>query len=161
MNKPEIMAIADKIGTRYFAENMPEYCGVISQNPITHGSFKRMEKEARCFDYSVLDKAVADAKHIYVHEIVDDVNEMAAVEVVHDLDSDDYVVIDIRAEGECIETSCESVRIPFHKLKTEFKKLAKDKKYLLYCEKGIMSQLHAQYLRDSKECEDIKVYRPL
>jgi thiamine biosynthesis protein ThiI len=86
---------------------------------------------------------------------------MAAVEVVHDLDSDDYVVIDIRAEGECIETSCESVRIPFHKLKTEFKKLAKDKKYLLYCEKGIMSQLHAQYLRDSKECEDIKVYRPL
>lgn len=161
MNKPDIMAIADKIGTRHFAENMPEYCGVISQNPITHGSFKRMEKEAKHFDYTVLDKAVEDAKHIYVDEVVDDVNSMAAVEVVHDLDSDDFVVIDIRAEGECIETSCESVRIPFHQLKTEFKKLAKDKKYLLYCEKGIMSQLHAQYLRDSKECEDIRVYRPL
>jgi thiamine biosynthesis protein ThiI len=161
MNKPDIMAIADTIGTRHFAENMPEYCGVISQNPITHGSFKRMEKEAKHFDYDVLDKAVADAKHIYVDEVIADVNEMAAVEVVHDLDSDDYVVIDIRAEGECIETSCESVKIPFHQLKTEFKKLAKDKKYLLYCEKGIMSQLHAQYLRDSKECEDIKVYRPL
>ncbi len=161
MNKPEIMAIADNIGTRHFAESMPEYCGVISQNPITHGSFKRMEKEAKKFNYEVLDKAVADAKHIYVDEVVADVNNMAAVEVVHDLDSEDFVVIDIRAEGECIETSCESIKIPFHKLKTEFKKLAKDKKYLLYCEKGIMSQLHAQYLRDSKECEDIRVYRPL
>ena len=161
MNKPDIMAIADKIGTRHFAESMPEYCGVISQNPITHGSFKRMEKEAKRFDYEVLDKAVADAKHIYVDEVIADVNEMAAVEVVHDLDSEDFVVIDIRAEGECIETSCESIKIPFHRLKSEFKKLAKDKKYLLYCEKGIMSQLHAQYLRDSKECEDIRVYRPL
>ncbi len=57
MNKPDIMAIADTIGTRHFAESMPEYCGVISQNPITHGSFKRMEKEAKRFDYEVLEKA--------------------------------------------------------------------------------------------------------
>jgi len=160
MNKPEIMAIADDIGTRHFAESMPEYCGVISQNPITHGSFKRMEKEAKRFNYEVLDKAVADAQHIYVDEVVDDVTNMAAVEVVNELEGEDYVVIDIRAEEDCIETPCESIKIPFHKLKSEFPKLTKDKKYLLYCEKGIMSQLHAQYLRDAKMCEDIKVYRP-
>jgi len=69
-------------------------------------------------------------------------------------------VIDIRAEDECIETSCESIKIPFYQLKTEFKKLPKDKNYLLYCEKGIMSQLHAQYIRDAEECENIRVYRP-
>jgi len=44
MNKPEIIDIATKIGTRRFAENMPEYCGVISKNPITHGSYKRMAR---------------------------------------------------------------------------------------------------------------------
>ena len=160
MNKPEIMAIADDIGTRHFAESMPEYCGVISQNPIIHGSFKRMEKEAKRFDYEVLDKAVADAQYIYVDEVVQDINDLAAVEVVKDLSSEEYVVIDIRAEENCIETPCESIKIPFHQLKTEFPKLAKDKKYLLYCEKGIMSQLHAQYLRDAKIDEDVKVYRP-
>ncbi len=160
MNKPEIIAIADEIGTRHFAENMPEYCGVISQNPITHGSFKRMQKEAAKFDYSVLDKAVEDAQHIYVDEIVADVNNLAAVEVIHDLDSGEYVVIDIRAEGECIQTPCESIKIPFHQLKTEFDKLPKDKEYLLYCDKGIMSQLHAQYLRDAKNIENVRVYRP-
>ncbi len=160
MNKPEIMAIADKIGTRHFAESMPEYCGVISQNPITHGSFKRMEKEAARFNYEVLDKAVEDAQQIYVHDIVDDINNLAAVEVVHDLNSGDFTVIDIRAEGECIQTTCPTIMIPFHQLKTEFEKLPQDKQYLLYCEKGIMSQLHAQYLRDDKKCENIRVYRP-
>lgn len=161
MNKPDIMAIADDIGTRHFAESMPEYCGVISQNPITHGSFKRMEREAKKFDYRVLDKAVEDAQSIYVDEVIDDVSNLAPIEVVNDLDSGDYVVIDIRAEEECIETSCECIKIPFHKLKTEFPKLPQDREYLLYCEKGIMSQLHAQYLRDAKKTKNVRVYRPL
>jgi len=139
---------------------MPEYCGVISKNPITHGSYKRMEKEAKRFDYAVLDKAVGDAQTIYVDEIIDDVANTAAIEVISDLATGEYVIIDIRAEDECIETSSESIKIPFHKLKTEFKKLPQDKEYLLYCEKGIMSQLHAQYLQDSEERKNVRVYRP-
>jgi len=161
MNKPDIINIANEIGTRHFAESMPEYCGVISQNPITHGSFKRMEKVALKFDYDVLKRVVGESKHIYVHEIIDDVTNLAAVEVVNKLDSDNFVVIDIRAEDECIKTSCQTLKIPFYNLKKEFEKLPKDKDYLLYCEKGIMSQLHAQYLRDAKICDNIKVYRPL
>ncbi|SFV64546.1 tRNA S(4)U 4-thiouridine synthase (former ThiI) / Rhodanese-like domain required for thiamine synthesis [hydrothermal vent metagenome] len=159
MNKPEIIDIANKIGTRRFAESMPEYCGVISKNPITHGSYKRMEKEAKRFDYTVLDKAVENAQHIYVDEILDDVTNNTAIEVVTKLD-ENVVVIDIRAEDECIQTSCESIKIPFHRLKSEFKKLPKDKEYLLYCEKGIMSQLHAQYLRDAENAKNVRVYRP-
>ncbi len=161
MNKPEIIDIASEIGTKHFAENMPEYCGVISKNPITHGSFKRMEREAKRFDYSVLDRAVEEAKSIYVDEIVDDITSNAPIEIVEDLDGGDYVVIDIRGESRAIETSCETLNIPFHKLKMEFKKLPQDKNYLLYCEKGVMSQLHAQYLRDSQNRENIKVYRPI
>lgn len=160
MNKPEIMSIADDIGTRHFAESMPEYCGVISQNPITHGSFKRMEKEAKRFNYEVLDRAVDDAQHIYVDEVVADVAKMAAIEVVEELDIKKHVVIDIRAEDGCIETACESIKIPFFKLKKAFETLPKDKEYLLYCDKGIMSQLHGQFLKDAKICENIKVYRP-
>lgn len=159
MNKPEIIDIANTIGTRRFAESMPEYCGVISKGPITHGSYKRMEKEAKRFNYNVLDKAVADAKTIYVDEVIDDVTNASPIEVISHL-NDDYTVIDIRAEDDCIETSCESIKIPFHKLKTDFKKLDQNKEYLLYCEKGIMSQLHAQYLRDAEDAKNVKVYRP-
>ncbi|HHD75132.1 MAG TPA: tRNA 4-thiouridine(8) synthase ThiI, partial [Nitratifractor sp.] len=159
MTKPEIIDIANTIGTRRFAESMPEYCGVISKSPITHGSYKRMEREAKRFDYTVLDKAIENAQHINVDEILDDVTNNTAIEVVHEL-NDEFVVIDIRAEDECIETSCESIKIPFHRLKSEFKKLPKDKEYLLYCEKGIMSQLHAQYLRDAQDAKNVRVYRP-
>jgi thiamine biosynthesis protein ThiI len=160
MNKPEIISVANEIGTRHFAENMPEYCGVISQNPITHGSFKRMEKVAQKFDYDVLHKAVEDAQHLNIDEIVNDVANLAPIEVVKDLSTGDFVVIDIRPEDECIKTSCKSIKIPFHQLKMEFEKLPKDKEYLFYCDKGIMSQLHAQYLRDAKGYKNIRVYRP-
>lgn len=160
MNKPEIMDIANDIGTKRFAESMPEYCGVISQNPVTHGSYERMEKEAKKFDYTVLDKAVENASKIYVSDIVADINEIGKIDVVTDLSSGEYTVIDIRQGDACIETSCETLKIPFHKLKNEFKKLPQDKEYLFYCDKGILSQLHAQYLRDAENYNNIKVYRP-
>jgi thiamine biosynthesis protein ThiI len=80
--------------------------------------------------------------------------------VVETLDKEEYVVIDIRGEEETFKSSFETLNIPFYKLKTEFKKLPQDKEYLLYCEKGVMSQLHAQYLRDSEKRENVKVYRP-
>ena len=159
MNKPEIIDIATKIGTRRFAENMPEYCGVISKNPITHGSYKRMAKEAQRFNYEVLDQAVSDAKSIYVDEVIDDVSQDAPIEVISDLESGEYVVIDIRGE-EASSTPFACLNIPFYKLKTEFKKLPQEKEYLLYCEKGVMSQLHAQYLCDAENRQNVRVYRP-
>jgi thiamine biosynthesis protein ThiI len=160
MNKPEIIRIANDIGTRRFAESMPEYCGVISKNPITHGSFKRMEKEAQRFNYEVLNKAVDDAEHIYVDEIVENITEHAPIEIVKELDNTKHVIIDIRPEEQCIKSECETLKIPFYQLKTQFKKLPQDKEYLLYCDKGVMSQLHAQFLRDAEGAENVKVYRP-
>jgi thiamine biosynthesis protein ThiI len=160
MNKPEIINIASEIGTKHFAENMPEYCGVISQNPITHGSFKRMEKVAQKFNYDVLHKAVQEAQYLDIDQIVEDIEQLAPVEVVHDIQNDKHTVIDIRPEDECIELACETLKIPFHKLKVEFEKLPQDREYLLYCDKGIMSQLHAQYLRDAKNITNVSVYRP-
>ncbi len=160
MNKPEIIEIANEIGTRRFAETMPEYCGVISKNPVTHGSYDRIEKVAKMFDYEVLEKAVQNAVKIDVKDIVADVGDIGEIEVVSDITSGKYTIIDIRQENSCIEANCEVIKIPFYELKTKFAKLPQNKEYLFYCDKGILSQLHAQYLRDSLNIENIKVYRP-
>ena len=160
MSKPDIIDIAYKIGTRRFAEAMPEYCGVISKNPVTHGSYERMEKEAKYFDYSILDEAVKKSVFVNVDEIDQDVNQIGQMEIVNDLSGADYTVIDIRQTPDCIKTSVETIKIPFYNLKNEFKKLPQDKTYLFYCDKGILSQLHAQFLRDSENYTNIKVYRP-
>lgn len=160
MSKPDIIEIAQKIGTRRFAEAMPEYCGVISKNPVTHGSYERIQKEAKAFDYTILDEAVKRTSFINVDEIDLDVNEIGQMEIVSELNNEDFVVIDIRQTTDCIKTSVETIKIPFYDLKREFKKLPQDKTYLFYCDKGIMSQLHAQYLKDSEGYTNIKVYRP-
>ena len=164
MNKPDIMAIADQIGTRYFAENMPEYCGVISQNPVISASFSRMEREARKFDYSVLDRAVEAAITIPVDKIVEDVTATAHIDVLNTV-PENTRVIDIRSEAEQHRAPLELeghevLTIPFHTLNQGFTKLDQSKGYLLYCEKGVMSQLHAQYLKD-KGFDNVRVYRPV
>ena len=160
MHKTEIMDIANDIGTRRFAETMPEYCGVISKNPNIHGSFKRMEEESRKFDYKVLDKAVENALSLRIHEIENDISQIAEIETVSDSSSGDYTIIDIRQGDEKLEVECETIKIPFFKLKSEFKKLPQDKEYLFYCDKGILSQLNAQYLKDAENFTNIRVYRP-
>ena len=161
MDKPDIMAMADKIGTRHYAESIPEYCGVISKNPVINGSFKRVEKEASRFDYSILDKAVAESVSVAVDTIIQDINEKAVIDVVTELSSE--VVIDIRKPEEVksqplgLDSAC--LEIPFFELKRQFKNLDQTKEYLLYCDKGIMSQLHAKLLAD-EGFTNIKVYRP-
>ena len=160
MSKPDIIDIANKIGTTRFAESMPEYCGVISKNPVTHGNYERTASEARRFDYTILDEAVKNSAFINVDEMDQNISEIGQMEVISDLSSGDYTVIDIRQSDDCIETSVETLKIPFYKLKSEFKKLPQDKEYLFYCEKGILSQLHAQFLRDAENYTNIKVYRP-
>ena len=160
MSKPDIIDIANKIGTTRFAESMPEYCGVISKNPVTHGNYERAASEARRFDYTILDEAVQNAVFINVDEMDQNISEIGQMEVISDLSSGNYTVIDIRQSDDCIETSVETLKIPFYKLKSEFKKLPQDKEYLFYCEKGILSQLHAQFLRDAENYTNIKVYRP-
>ena len=161
MDKPDIMAMADKIGTRHYAESIPEYCGVISKNPVINGSFKRVEKEASRFDYSILDKAVAESVSVAVDTIIQDINEKAVIDVVTELSAE--VVIDIRKPEEVksqplgLDSAC--LEIPFFELKRQFKNLDQAKEYLLYCDKGIMSQLHAKLLAD-EGFTNIKVYRP-
>ena len=159
MSKPEIIDIASKIGTKKFAEAMPEYCGVISQNPVTAGSFDRVEKEAKAFDYTVLEEAIKNRKIKNIKDVLDDICEVGTLEVVNNLKGND-VIIDIRQSSDTLKASCTVLKIPFYDLKKEFKKLDQDKTYLLYCDKGVLSQLHGQYLKDEQKFTNIKVYRP-
>ena len=138
---------------------MPEYCGVISQNPVTAGSFDRVEKEAKAFDYTVLEEAIKNRKIKNIKDVLNDICEVGTLEVVNSLNEND-TVIDIRQSSDILQVSCNVLKIPFYDLKKEFKKLDQDKTYLLYCDKGVMSQLHGQYLKDEQKFTNIKVYRP-
>jgi thiamine biosynthesis protein ThiI len=156
-DKQEIINIARTIGTEEFSKDIPEYCAVISNKPTTRGKLERVEWEESKFDMAVLDTALENARHQLISELVDDLSaEAAQVKIVSTLDSDS-TVIDIRhpdrvditpfpLSGEALKG--ELLSIPFYRLRSSFADLDKDKRYLLYCGKGMMSRLHAANLVD-------------
>ena len=164
MDKGEIIDISRKIGTETFAASMPEYCGVISVNPTTRAKLARVEAEEENFDMAVLQRAIDERIAQNIDEIVDDLNADLTVPIVADVVGADQVVIDIRHPDEeeanplkLLNVTIE--KIPFYSLNKQFPQLDTGKQYLLYCQKGVMSQLHAANLKDAGHT-NIGVYRP-
>lgn len=154
-DKPEIIDIARSIGTATFAERMPEYCGVISRKP--NAACKRADVEAAeaDIDWSVLERAVDAAKI----EAIDDLSWVSQDDLEADLSAPvengrPVVVIDVRHPTEAEEAPLELadreiLRIPFYSLNRRFESLDPNAHYLLYCDKGVMSKLHALHLKDA------------
>ena len=76
----------------------------------------------------------------------------------------DGVIIDVRHPSEeerkpLVMPNIEIQKIPFYDLHTRFAELDKSKSYLLYCDKGVMSKLHASHLVE-QGYTNVKVYRP-
>ena len=164
-DKETIINLARKIGTEDFARTMPEFCGVISKSPTVKAVKEKIEAEEANFDFDILYKAVAEAQNLDIRQIAEQSKELVTeVETVSELAAENEIVVDIRSNDEqegkpLIIDNIEVIHIPFYKLSTEFASLAKDKTYLLYCDRGVMSRLQALYL-----CEqgytNVKVYRP-
>lgn len=156
-DKQQIIDIAREIGTEEFSKDIPEYCAVISNKPTTRARRHRIEREESRFDFAVLDAAIGSAKHQLITDLVADLgSESAEVKIVETLDSES-TVIDIRHPDE-VELKPlilvgqnqpdELLNIPFYQLRSGFEELDKNKNYLLYCGKGMMSRLHAANLMD-------------
>lgn len=162
MDKPEIIDITRKIGAYESASTMPEYCGVISDRPTTAAKRDKLEAEETEFDFSVLEKAVAEAEVMAIDEIVENANINADIEALTRVE-DHQVVVDIRAPHEAERKplnlpGVKTMQIPFYKLESEVPQLESNNEYLLYCEKGVMSQMHAQHLIELG-FNNIKIYR--
>ena len=162
-DKTDIIRTARAIGTEEFAANMPEYCGVISVKPTTRAKRERVEEEEGHFDFSVLDRAISNRVLQTIDRVMEDLQgETPEVEIVSE--PGDAVVIDIRhpTEEEIDPLELDKVdveTIPFYRLSNAFKEMDKDKHYLLYCARGVMSQLHASHLLD-EGYRNVGVFRP-
>jgi len=163
-DKQDIIDIARKIGTEDFAKTIPEYCGVISKKPTVKAVLSKVEAEEGNFDFSILDKVVAETRVFDIRDIGKETEaEITAVDLVENI-SENAIVVDIRSPEEEDEKplkidNIEVKHIPFYKLATQFGDLDMSKDYLLYCDHGVMSKLQALYLIDNG-FKNVKVYRP-
>lgn len=162
MDKGEIIDLSRKIGTETFAAQMPEYCGVISVNPTTRAKLWRVEQEEANFDMAVLDRAYEQRHAQNIDELINDLDADLSVNVVQELPAN-AVLIDIRhpdeEEQQPLKTHQNSLKIPFYQLNKKFPELNQQQTYYLYCQKGVMSQLHAANLKDAGFA-NVGVFRP-
>jgi thiamine biosynthesis protein ThiI len=163
MGKGDIIQLAIDIGTEPFAAHMPEYCGVISVKPTTRAKLLRVEHEETKFDMTVLERAIAAARIQNIDEVANDDNTATPVDILV-APVTGSIVIDVRhpneAERKPLRAGNVAIeKIPFYELQARAADFDRDKTYLLYCDKGVMSKLHAAHLLE-QGYSNIKVYRP-
>mgnify|MGYP000026458751 CR=1 FL=1 len=162
-DKEDIIRLSKKIGTEDFAAAMPEYCGVISVKPTTRAKRDRVENQEMKFDFSVLDDAIETAQFVNIDELANQELQVHDVEVLN-VPIHNGVIIDVRhpteEERKPLSVSGATIaKIPFYQLHGKYAELDQSKSYLLYCDKGVMSKLHASHLVE-QGYSNVKVYRP-
>ena len=162
MDKPDIIDMSRAIGTEVFAKNVPEYCGVISQKPTTRARLDRIEHEESRFDFAVLDHAVADRVAVNIDGIVASCDTDEPVPVLAAV-PENSTVLDIRhpdeVERKPLHAAGDLRLLPFYQLHKRYTELDRERHYLLYCERGVMSRLQAGFLR-SQGFAHISLYQP-
>lgn len=162
-HKQDIIDTAERIGTASFAKNMPEYCGVISVNPTTRAKRPRIEHEESRFDMAVLERALERVRRVSIDRVIDELGTDLRVEEVSAALAG-QIILDIRHPDATEEAPLEVPGIevqtlPFYAINNRFKELDSNRQYLLYCDKGVMSRLHAHHLL-SEGHTNVRVYRP-
>lgn len=165
-DKQDIVDLAREIGTEEFSAVIPEYCGVISVKPTTRAKLPRVLHAEKRFDFAVLEAAIAGRSGLDIRtmELVNkEGGAPLEAEVPIVIAAEKLVILDIRHPDEEERRPLTAVpypveRVPFFRLNTRFAQLAPERHYLLYCDKGVMSRLHAGHLREQGHA-NVGVYR--
>ena len=162
-DKHDIIATARQIGAAGFVERIPEYCGVISRRPNAACLAEDVRQVEVAFNDDVLEQALASAKL----EPIDKMRWQPTLAMEQSLnqqfDQQRAIVIDVRHPHEAELSPLtlddhEILALPFYSLNRKFAELDQTKTYLLYCDKGVMSKMHALHLADAG-FNNVGVYR--
>ncbi len=165
-HKSDIIAEARRIGTAQFSEGVPESCAVASHRPRTQVSPQvAAAAEERCCP-QLLQWAVAHSRRHALDRPLPapPVGEADGTVPVVRTAAPGSVIIDLRAPTETHRrplrnAAAEILCIPAYELGSRLPSLAPDRQYLLYCQRGALSRLHAVRLRERGYAR-VSVYRP-
>ncbi len=146
LDKPEIIERAERIGTAVLSRHVREYCAIVPDRPVTHAKPAAAADEESQVDLSVLEPAVRDRKVL-------DLRALGSVDLVQP-----YLFVDEIPDGAVI-LDC---RTPHHfkawhfpgaeqrnldELARDFRKLEKERTYVLYCSFGVLTAHLAEVMQ--------------
>lgn len=158
--KQEIITIAKQIGTETFANQMPEFCGVLSKKPSTAAKIGVIQKEEERLSENLIQDAIAQKEVVKISRMpTQRTEEVQSVYVVQPGE----IVIDLRKPDEKKNKQApfpnnEIIDIAFYDINEAFPKLDQSKTYIFFCSKGIMSISHARDLH-SRGFKNIKFFK--
>ena len=137
-DKEEIIARARHIGTAALSEQVKEYCAIAPGHPVTAAREERVLAEENKLDLAVVERAVAGMKKLNVRQLSP--TDLVAPYIFSTVLIPDAVLIDCRTEQQFQAWHAPgALHREEWELASEFKRLDRNRKYLLYCAHGIQS----------------------
>ena len=146
LDKNEIIARAERIGTAALSAQIREYCDIARHRPVTHSSVAAARNEESKIDLGVLEAAVAGRKVI-------DLRSLQAVDLIQPYlfaseVGEDATVLDCREPHHYAAWHYPGAqRRDLSDLAARFKDLDKTGRYVLYCSFGVQSAYLAEAMQ--------------
>jgi tRNA uracil 4-sulfurtransferase len=137
-DKDEIIERAQRIGTAGLSEQVKEYCAIAPGRPVTAASVAAVDREESSLDLTVIERAVAGRKILDLRALT--ATDLVAPYLFIDEVPADAVVLDCRPEPQY-----QAWHLPGAEHRDEydllqrFKRLDRDRRYVLYCGHGIQT----------------------
>ena len=137
-DKEEIIERARHIGTAALSEQVKEYCAIAPGHPVTAAREERVLAEERKMDLAVVDRAADAAKTLHVRRL--SATDLVAPYIFADTITPDAMLIDCRTEAQYQAWHAPgALHREEWELARDFKKLDRNRKYILYCAHGLQS----------------------
>jgi thiamine biosynthesis protein ThiI len=147
-DKEEIIARARTIGTAALSEQVKEYCAIAPGKPVTATSPERAAAEEAAIDLSVLEAALQSRKVIDLRALTP--TDLVAPYLFTAAVPDNAVVLDCRPEPQYRAWHLPgALQRDELDLLREFKRLDRDRTYVLYCAHGIQTAYLAEKMQNA------------
>ena len=161
-NKEEIIDTAKQIGTYEMSASMPEYCGVISSHPTTRAKPRIIEDAETSFNFQLLEEAIKQHRSERIDQVLAGTEEIPVD--VFTQPKPGTKIVDVRHPDEISDKPLtikgeQIAEIPYFRLTKAFAEMDPKVTHLLYCDRGVMSRLHAELLINSG-FDNVGIYAP-
>lgn len=138
MDKPEIIALAHRVGTASLSAPIREYCDLLPGKPVTAARPEAARREEAKVDLSGVDTAVEGRKVFSMADL--DPRELVSEYLFRRDVPEEAVVVDCRSHHHFRQWHWPgAVHHEASDLVRGFRRLDKDRTYLLYCSYGLVS----------------------
>jgi tRNA uracil 4-sulfurtransferase len=145
-DKEDIIARARLIGTAALSEQVKEYCAIAPGHPVTAASIARVDAEDRKLDPDVLARAVAGRKTLDLRVLQP--ADLAAPYIFTESIPAGAVIIDCRPASQYQAWHMKGAQhMEEWELLRDFRRLDRDRNYVLYCAHGIQTAYLAERMQ--------------